>query len=353
MTILYCGIDYHKNTSTLCFLDQDGKEKELTTKRTTSVISYLANYKNLKIAVEASGGVNDFVDRLKSSGHDVTIVDPKAFRLIGIGGKKTDKKDAKVLALGLKTGFVPKVHHKSKRSRQIKSLLVSREITVNTRVNLFNHIRGTLREYGIPLPKGKEAFLEGAMGAINQVENGFIRATLIDLFKSGKKMIEREQEIENRMLEYCKDDEDIRRLQTIPGIGKLTALAFVAVIDDASRFDNSKLVGSYLGLVPREFSSGGKVRMGGVTKSGPEILRRYLIHGARSVLMHLVGKEKRIEDPNKAWALKLHSRVGMNKATVALAHRMSRIAFSLVRDGTNYQINNKELEQTSKSLNAA
>lgn len=351
MNSLFCGIDFHKNTCTLCILDSDGREKELSKKKTSNVISYLSSYKELKISIEASGGVNDFVDRLKSAGHDVKIVDPKAFRLVGIGGKKCDKRDARALARGLRTGFIPEVYHKSKRARQIKSLLVSRELAVNSRVNIFNHIRGTLREYGITIPQGKEAFLENALNAILQIENGFIRSTLMDLYEMGKKMMERENEIEKRLQDYCKNDENIKRLQTIPGVGKLTSLAFVAVIDDVSRFKNSKLVGSYLGLVPKEYSSGDKVRMGKVTKSGPEILRRYLIHGARSVLKHL-SEEKRIDDPNKQWALKIKNKKGMNKATVALAHRMSRIAFCLLRDETSYDFN-KQVVSTARNFNAA
>lgn len=335
MTILFCGIDFHKNTCTLCFQDKDGRQVELSKKKTVNVVSYLSNYKDLRVAVEASGGVNHFVDRLKASGHDVTIVDPKAFRLVGMGGKKSDNRDAQALAMGLRTGFVPEVHHKSKRARQIKSLLVSRELAVNTRVNIFNHIRGTLREYGITIAKGKESYLANAVSSINEVENGFIRATLLDMHQTGLKMMEREKEIESRLKEYCEGDEDIVRLQSIPGIGPLTALAFVAVIDNPERFENSKLVGSYLGLVPKEFSSGDQIRMGRITKSGPEILRRYLIHGARSVLMRL-SEDRKIEDANKLWALGKKNKIGMNKATVALAHRMARIGFCVLRDKTTY-----------------
>lgn len=351
MNSLFCGIDFHKNSCTLCFLDENGKEIELTKKLTTNVVSYLSNYGNLTIAVEASGGVNAFVDKLKASGHFVKIVDPKAFRLVGLGGKKSDKRDARALAKGLQTGFIPEVHHKSRRAREIKSLLVSREITVHSRVNIFNHIRGTLREYGITIPQGKDEFLKHAVEAINKVENGFIRATLMDIYNTGKQLMERELEIEKRLDEFCKTDDNVKRLQTVPGIGKLSALAFVAVIDDHSRFKNAKLLGSYLGLVPREFSSGDKVRMGRVTKSGPEILRRYLIHGARAVMKHL-SDEKKINDPNKLWALKLKNKVGMNKATVALAHRMARIGFCLLRDQTSYEVT-KKVVLLQKNFNAA
>lgn len=353
MTSLFCGIDFHKNTCTMCITDQEGRELELSTKRTANVISHLSNYKGLSIAIEASGGVNNFVDRLKAAGHEVKIVDPKAFRLVGMGGKKTDKRDARALCKGLRTGFIPEVHHKSQRSRQIKSLLVSREMAVNTRVNIFNHIRGTLREQGITLPVGKKAFLDGAVTAINKVDNGFIRSTLLHLLETGKAMMEKESEIESYLLEFTKNDSDIARVRTVPGVGPLTALALVAVLDDVSRFKNSKLVGSYLGLIPREISSGDKTRMGSVTKSGPEILRRYLIHGSRSVLMRL-NEGDRIRDPNKLWALKLKNKKGMNKATVALAHRMARICFCILRDKTSYgELKEESIATESQGCNSA
>jgi len=352
MNSLFCGIDFHKNTCTVCIVDQNGTESEIFTCKTSNMIKRLVNYKNLTIAVEASGGVNDFVDRVKASGHKVKMVDPKAFRLVGMGGKKTDKRDARAIARGLVAGFIPEVHHKSKRSREIKSLLVSRELAVNTRVNIFNHVRGILREYGITITKGKEAFLEEAVERINKIENGFIRASLFDMYKMGKEMLEREKEIEQRLQDFCSSDENIKRLQTIPGVGFLSALAFVSIVDDVGRFKNGKLFGSYVGLVPSESSSADKRIMGRITRSGPELLRRYLIHGARSVIMHL-KEDKEITDQNKCWALKLKNRVGMNKATVALAHRMARIGYCLLRDQTSYGQVKSSIAITSKNVNQA
>ena len=120
---------------------------------------------------------------------------------------------------------------------------------------------------------------------------------------------------------------------TIPGIGLKTAIALVAVTDDISRFKNAKHFASYLGLVPSESSSGDKKRYGSVTKSGPEIARRYLVHGARSNIRYTKEADT---DPNKLWALRLKNRVGMNKATVAMAHRMARIAYSVLRSNESY-----------------
>lgn len=333
MNSLYCGIDFHKNTCTFKIVKKDGTFVEKGTKKTVNMVKYLANHKDLIISIEASGGVNDFVDKLKASGHTVKIVDPKKFQLVGINGKKTDEKDASALAEGLRVNFIPEVHHKSKRSREIKSLLVSRELVVNSRVNIFNHVRGILREYGITIPQGKDNFIKEALSSINKIENTYIRNTLFTLFNTGKKLIDEETEIESRLHLFTKDDLNIQRLRTIPGIGPLTALAMVCVVDDISRFKNSKAFASYLGLVPKEYSSGDTRMMGSITRSGSEILRRYLVHGARSIMIRAKLEDK---DVNKVWAFKTKERIGMNKATVALAHRTARIAFCILRDETSY-----------------
>ena len=333
MNSLYCGIDFHKNTCTFHIENKDGQLIEKATKRTVNIVKHLANKKNLIIAIEASGGVNDFVDKLKASGHQVKIVNPKTFRLVGINGKKTDEKDAKALCDGLRMNFIPEVHHKNKRCREIKSLLVSREIVVNTRVSLFNHIRGTLREQGITMQAGKDNFLREVLSSINKLENAYIRNTVLSLLNVGKELLKEEKEIEERLENFTKNDPNLERLRSIPGVGTLTSLAFMAVVDDISRFKNTKSFASYLGLVPREYSSGETRMMGRITKSGSEILRRYLIHGARAVLMRVRPEER---DPNKYWALRLKNKVGMNKATVALAHRNARIAFCILRDETSY-----------------
>lgn len=333
MTSLFCGIDYHKNTCTFHIIDQEGKLLEKGTKQTLHIVQFLANKKNLKIGVEASGGVNHFVDRLKAGGHEVVIINPTQFRLVGIGGKKTDEKDAKALAEGVRLNFFPEVHHKSLKAREIKSLLVSRELIVNTRVRITNHIRGTLREQGLPIAAGKNNFFTQVGEKINAVKNAFIRETLRSLLDQARLLLEEEDRVEQRLRSFTRGDDQVKRLQTIPGIGLLGSLALVAVSDGIERFKDSKSFASYLGLVPKECSSGNKRMMGSITRSGSEICRRMLIHGARSVMKNLKPGDR---DCNKVWARKLKDRCGMNKATVALAHRLSRISFNVLKDGSSY-----------------
>lgn len=330
---LYTGIDYHKRTSTICFLDSRGN-KHLKTIQSGRIVAELVNRKDLLVGIEASCGVNHVVDQLKAHNIEVKIINPNKFRGIGIGGKKTDLKDAEALAECLKVNFIPEVFHKSIGGRRLKSLLRVREQYVQSRVRLVNHVRGILREYGITIPVGMENFWEEISSKLELVDFDPLREHLQETIFEARKLVKREKDVEGTLKEILKGDVRAVNLMTIPGVGLMTAAAFIAVGDDLSRFKNAKSFASYIGLVPREFSSGDKRRLGSVSKAGQEILRRYLIHGARSVLRYSNSNSK---EPIRRWSFKLKERVGSNKATVALAHRLARICFRAALEERAYK----------------
>lgn len=334
---VYCGVDFHKVTSTLCTKYRDGTLIEAVTIRTADLVMRLSNRKNLKIAIEATGGVNHVVDNLKKCGHEVVIINSNKFRGIGIGGKKTDERDAEALCDVLRLNFAPSVFHRDLYSRQIKSLLTTREHLVQARVDGMNHVRGTLREYGITMNAGAEVFYKAARSKIESLENAFIRDSLIAVFENIMQLKEQEKYVESRAKELTKNDERAKRLQTIPGVGLMTSLMMIAVIGDVKRFPNAREFASYLGLVPSVHASASTTMMGSITRSGCEMLRRYLVHGARAWMRYSPK-----EDSNRIWAEKVKERRGMNKATVALAHRMARICFAVLRDESVYKNSKKK-----------
>lgn len=330
--VILCGIDFHKNTSTICYLFPDGKE-ELKTIRTSKLEEELRNKPKMHVGVEATGGSNHIAGVIRLLGHDFTLIDTKKFKAVGLSGKKTDERDAKAIAHVLKVGYLPSVFVKSLDSRRLKSLLVTRELCVQERVSLTNHIRGILREYGTTLPAGVEEFYQQINLKISQLEFPLIEDNLKFFLRHSIELKAREKEIESQLEGLLKDDLRFKILRSIPGVGLMTAATFIAVVENVDRFKNSKELASYLGLVPSEFSSGDKRRLGSITQSGSEILRRYLIHGARSVLVYTNDNSK---EPVRVWALKIKKRSGMNKATVALAHRLARICFSLLKEKRFY-----------------
>jgi transposase len=330
---IFCGIDFHKNTSTLCTLNEDGTEFEkVTTIRTEKLAQYLINRKEWVLAIEASGGVNHVATVLREQGHDVKIINPTQFRGIGIGGKKTDERDAKALATVIRMGAAPEVHLRSLHSRKIKSLLVCREEAVNTRVSLGAHIRSTLREYGISFPAGKEEFGDQIRAKIGELEDLRLKQVLTRKTERYFDLLAEEGEIETQLKGLVGENSQLERLMKIPGIGFLGGCALIAVADEINRFASASQFAAYLGLTPRVHASADKRMMGAITRSGSEIARRYLIHGARATLRYEAQA-----DPMLMWAEKTVVRIGKNKGTVALAHRLSRVCFAMMRDQTDYR----------------
>ena len=170
------------------------------------------------------------------------------------------------------------------------------------------------------------------------IENILIRDSLLLVFENILKFKEQEEMVEGKAREMTQNDERVKRLMTTPGVGLMTALMMVGVIDDISRFKTAKEFASYLGLVPSIHASADVRMMGSITRSGCEMLRRYLIHGARAFMRY----SPQTKDKNRQWAEKVKERRGMNKATVALAHRMARICFAILRDESVYRGSKKK-----------
>lgn len=331
--IRYCGIDYHKNTCAICIVDERGKiltEEEIPS---TGLGEYFANESFLIIGIEISGGVFHETNKLEGLGHEVKIIDAVKFRGIGMGGKKNDRKDAHAIAMAIRSGWVPEVYKKSIYSRRLNSLLRSRDILVQTRVSITNHVRGIMYDYGIKMEQGAGVFWTEVFGALNQLDCEFLKRVLQSLAEEAGRLKDKEDEIERELQSYAQNDPRVTMLQSVPGVGLLTALAFIAVIDDAKRFTHSKKIGSYLGLVPRENSSGGRRYLGRITKAGNDLLRRYLIQGCQTVMQYEV---KETSDRARKWANDVEGRTGKKKAVVALAHKRARIMYAMLRDNVTY-----------------
>lgn len=340
MRKLYCGVDFHKRTCTIFVMDEEGKQVGSTKRvNTDRLITEVQNLRNVVVGIESSGGVNHVAERLTGHGVDVRIVNSNRARAIGYGGKKTDEKDAEMIASLLRAQFVPEVSLRSKAARDMSLLITAREHLVTQRTQTICHIRGLLREYGLVMPTGVEAFFAEALSQIKRLEpqNPMLAKVLKEDLKRALELKEKELEINAEIEKATSEDPRIKALRAIPGIGLLGAYLMVAVVDDVKRFPDAKSFASYLGLVPREHSSGDKRRLGSVTKAGNETLRRYLIHGGRAIL----NSKNFTKDPVYIWGKRIEAKRGVNKASVALAHKLSRICFALLRDGSKYKDSKK------------
>lgn len=245
---------------------------------------------------------------------------------------KTDRNDARGLAHLARTGFYKPVHVKSLPAHAVRALIVARKKLVGQRVTLENQIRGLALVFGVRLPRGlSPAFAEQVTGASSEVPA--LSSALRGLLVARNALLGAIAAINRDVKRLAHSSEACQRLMTIPGVGHLTALAFVAAIDEPDRFRSSRDVGPYLGLVPRRWKSGEIDYTGSISKVGDRRVRTLLYEAANVMLTRYRG-----DLALKDWALRIGKRSTMRKARVALARRLAIIMHAMLRDGTDFQV---------------
>jgi transposase len=283
------------------------------------------------VAIEACREAWFVHAKLKEWGQRPILVDTTRTKQIGIAqhGRKTDKIDAEVLARALEEGRLPLAHVLSPARQELRMQLGVRRALIETRSQYITTVRGLARARGIELPSCEsDRFLWHLRRAkLNEAT----RALIAPLFGTLER-IETELELVHAKLEkLCFDEPLIVRLATAPGVGPVTAAAYVSVIDDARRFRNAHQVESYIGLVPSEESTGMRRRIGAITKAGNRYLRSMLVEAGWNVL--------RVRDPNdplKLWGDTIVQRRGKRIAVIAVARRLTGVLWAMWRDGTVY-----------------
>jgi transposase len=296
---------------------------------------FLAKEEKTTIFMEACGSSNFWARKARRYGHEVKLIAPQYVTPY----RKRHKTDAADAAAIVEAGtrehmnFVP---IKSIEQQDLQSLRRIRQLEVETRTALMNQIRGLLAEYGIAIPKGHAALRDALIEC--SIEG---QAIVHDLSPTMKRLIEglqsRLRGIDERVTAFDKElesaaqtDERCKRIMTIPGVGPITATAIISQVGDAREFKNARQLAAWMGLTPKQHSTGGRVTTLGISKAGNKDLRTLLIHGGRAVMMN-PGKKK---DKRSEWAVALKERVGMNKAAVAMAHKNVRTIYALLRNGT-------------------
>jgi len=331
---LIIGMDYHKKNTQICIMNRRGKilEEKRISSTDKRLRAFFQNYSKATVGVEISGGVFHVVGVLRDCGHDVKILkaaSAKPFRRIG---KKTDREDACALAKALLSGVCEEVAFQEESSRFLKALLSSREMLIKQRVMLVNHLRGLLREFGITLPQGKSAFFLQARKKISSIESEFLRAELEESFRQIESFRRKEKALTRKLEEVYGRDDRVKRLQSIPGVGPITSLCLLVSLGAPQRFAGGHQASSYLGLTPRQKSSGEKQYFGAITKAGCSLTRRNLIHGARVLL----ARSKK-EDPMILWARNIrNAQAPTNVKVVALASKMARVALAILKNHSTY-----------------
>ncbi len=333
ITIL--GIDLAKNVFQLHGMDATGKpvlKRKLTRNKLSEVIAKL---EPCTIVMEACSGSSYWCRKFADLGHKTKLISPQFVKPF-VKTNKNDRNDAEAICEASSRPTMRFVAPNTVEQQDIQSIHRIRSRLIANRTALVNQMRGLLSEYGIIVPQGIQKLRKGLPEILEDGENELssIGRTLfselqIELLEQDKKI-----EIYDKKLEMIfTTNKTCQRISAVEGIGKITATAMVAAIGDLKLFKNGRHFSAYLGLVPRQSSSGGKERLLGISKRGDTYLRTLLIHGARAVVRCIGIKE----DAKSVWLRKIKERRGANRAAVALANKNARVIWAMLSKETDYK----------------
>ncbi|WP_419609959.1 IS110 family transposase [Thiolapillus sp.] len=328
------GIDLAKQSFQLHGVDKEGNvvlKKKINRKKLSA---FIANLPACLIGLEACGGAHHWVRTFVGMGHTVRMIAPQFVKPY-VKSNKNDAVDAEAICEAVQRPNMRFVPVKNIEQQDIQSLHRIRSQLVARRTAQANQIRGLLLEYGIVIPKGISHVRKEIPWILEDAENGLtalFREVLNELYGEMVHLDERVRTIELKLEAICVQSEDCQRLLTIPGIGLLTATALMAAIGDITVFKNGRELAAWLGLVPRQHSTGGKPTLMGISKRGDSYLRTLLIHGGRTV----VRVAHTHQDKRNQWIRELGQRRGKNISAVAVANKNARIAWALLSKKENY-----------------
>jgi transposase len=294
---------------------------------------FLAEQSAATVVMEACGTAHFWGREAGARGHRVVLIPPHAVRPYVLRNK-TDGADAKGLLEAVRNDDVRSVPVKSVDQHVLAALHRMRSAWMATRTARLNTLRGLLRELGFSIPVGARQVVPRVWALVSDADSGLpeaLRPVLAEAAREIRELEARVREVERSLETMSRGSELVVRLRTIPGGGLLTATALVAFVGDVRRFPSGRHFASYLGLTPRESSSGLRRRLGAISKRGDPYLRMLLIHGARSVLCH-AKKRPNDCDRLREWGLARERTRGHNKAAVALANKLARIVWAVWRN---------------------
>jgi len=337
MNISFIGIDIAKHVFHVIGLDPNGKQVLKKKLRRTQMLNYFGNFEACKISLESCASSHYWARKLSQLGHTVTLLPAQHVKPF-VRGNKNDYNDALAIAEASRFAQIRPVAVKTVEQQSIQALHRMRRSAIGDRTALCNQVRGLLSEFGIVVTLGIASLRKAIPGILEDGENGLhpmFRDALALKYTQLSQQDELVDELTIAIEKDARQHREIKRLQSIPGFGPIVASTFFSVVGDGHAFGHGRDVSASLGLVPRQHSSGDKNILLGISKRGDKYLRSLLVHGARSVIQHAHKKD----DAISRWATRLIERRGKNKATVALANKLARIAWAVTTTGHAYKEN--------------
>ena len=332
------AVDLAKNVFEVAVSHKAGKVSEQLRLSRSKLVSLFAKRPEATVLLEACGSAHFWARRLRSFGHTVVLLPPHLVRPYRRGSKH-DRADTKALLEAYRNEEILPVPIKSVDQHLLAALHRLRSGWLSARTARINAVRGILRELGHFIPKGAQFVLPAVSELIEDADSDLpdaLRSHLEEACSEIRELKRKCTDIEHELLALSKQLPQVQRLLTIPGIGLLTATAIVGFVGDLRRFPSARRFASYLGVVPKENSSGDVRRLGRITKRGDSYIRMLLTNGGRAVL-RAANVVENPPDKLRAWAPKIHRSRGHNKAAIAVANKLARIAWAVSTRETDYQ----------------
>jgi transposase len=331
------GVDLAKNVFEVAVSKRAGHVSSSRRLPREKFLHYFEQEKPATVVMEACGSAHHWGRALQKMGHAVVLLPPHGVRPY-VTRNKTDRCDARALLEAVRNDGLAHVPVKTLDAQALAALHRLRSGLLERRTALLNSLRGTLREFGIFIPVGArhvrpriEELLAKESPQLPKILYSVLQRS-VDEIKSLEASLKASDE---QLKALARQDPQAEHLLTVPGIGPLTATAWVAFVGDPHRFRTGRHVAAYLGLTPRERSSGERRRLGRISKQGNRYLRTLFIHGARAVLRHARARKEK-QGRLQTWASSVADRRGSNTAAVALANKMARLAWVVTREGKTF-----------------
>lgn len=329
------GVDLGKNSCSLVGLDATGRVVLRRRVRRDGLVALLARLPGCTVAMEACCGAHHLGRLLAAQGREVRLMSPEYVRPY-VKAQKNDDRDAEAIAEAASRPTMRFVALKTEEQLDVQVLHRVRDRLVSQRTSLMNQMRSLLLERGVVVAQGRRALLAALEAISEAAEAGGlsqrIRLLLDAMLEQWRAFDAQVSAFDDEFADMARHDPAARRLATIPGIGVLNATALVAAIGDGHTFSRGRDLAAWLGLVPRQVTTGGKPKLLGITKRGSKYLRKLIIQGARAALPTLA----KTSTPIGAWLRGLLARAHGNTVVVALAAKLARTAWALLRNGTSW-----------------
>jgi transposase len=337
MSIITVGIDLAKNIYAVHGVDENGKAALIKPRVIREhLLPLIAQLPPCVIGMEACSGAHHWARLFRQHGHTVKLMAPKFVTPYRMGGKcgKNDAADAAAICEAVTRSHMRFVPIKEEHQQIILCLHRTRQGFVEERTAVYNRLRGLITEFGIVLPQ-KIACLRREICAHLEDLPGYANQCIGDLLSHAGQLEARIADYDRIIAKAAREDARSKRLMQRPGIGPVTASALLASIGCGHDFKNGRQVAAWIGLTPGQYSSGGKSRLGRITKAGDHYLRSLLVMGARSILAGLGDKQ----DGFSRWARSLQERRGYWRAVVAIAAKNARLAWAVLKFGEDFRLN--------------